>query len=171
MKNIIKNRALLVITSLIMISFAGSLSANSLVGNKDVDKDIITIAVEAGTFSTLATALKEADLVATLKQEGPFTVFAPTDEAFSKLPEGTLENLLNDKDALTNILKYHVVSGNFMAEDVVKYESAKTISEKSFNIKVEDGKVFINDSEVITADIKASNGVIHVIDEVLIPNN
>jgi len=170
MKNLIKRGKLIMLASFLATIFAGYTFANPLVGNKEVDKDIITIALEAGSFSTLATALTEADLVSTLKQEGPFTVFAPTDEAFKKLPEGTLESLLKDKDALANILKYHVVSGNFMAQDVMNYESAKTVSGESFNISVKDGKVFVNESEVISADIKASNGVIHVIDEVLIPN-
>lgn len=134
-------------------------------------KDIITIALEAGSFNTLATALTEAGLVETLQGEGPFTVFAPTDAAFAKLPEGTVASLLKDKKALTNILLYHVVSGNVMASDVVKLDKATTISKNDVHIKVADGSVFINKSKVTTADVKASNGVIHIIDTVLIPES
>jgi uncharacterized surface protein with fasciclin (FAS1) repeats len=138
---------------------------------KSEKKDIITIALESGSFTTLATALTEAGLVETLQGEGPFTVFAPTDEAFAKLPKGTVESLLKDKDALTNILLYHVVSGNVMASDVVKLDKATTISKNDVQIKVADGSVFINKSKVTTADVKASNGVIHIIDTVLIPES
>ncbi len=134
-------------------------------------KDIVSIALEAGTFNTLATALTEAGLVETLQGDGPFTVFAPTDEAFAKLPEGTVESLLKDKKALTNILLYHVVSGNVMASDVVKLDKATTISKNDVMVSVVDGKVFINKSQVTTADVKASNGVIHIIDTVLIPES
>ena len=112
-----------------------------------------------------------ADLVDALKGQGPFTVFAPTDEAFAKLPEGTVEGLLKDKEALTNILLYHVVSGNVTSDQVVKLNSATTISKADVAVNVKDGKVFINDSQVITADVKASNGVIHIIDTVLIPES
>jgi uncharacterized surface protein with fasciclin (FAS1) repeats len=132
-------------------------------------KDIVSIALEAGSFKTLATALTEANLVETLKGEGPFTVFAPTDEAFAKLPEGTLEGLLTDKDALKNILLYHVVSGNVTSGEVSKFNSISTLAKSNVNISAKDGKVFINDSQVTTADVKASNGVIHIIDTVLIP--
>jgi uncharacterized surface protein with fasciclin (FAS1) repeats len=103
------------------------------------------------------------------KGDGPFTVFAPTDDAFAKLPEGTVEGLLKDKDALTNILLYHVVSGNVTSGEVVKLNSASTLAKSDVKIKVEDGKVFINNSQVTTADVMASNGVIHIIDTVLIP--
>jgi len=132
-------------------------------------KDIVSIALEAGKFNTLATALTEAGLVETLKGEGPFTVFAPTDEAFAKLPEGTVEGLLKDKEALTNILLYHVVSGNVTSDQVVKIENATTLAKSDVMVSVKDGKVFINESQVTTADVKASNGVIHIIDTVLIP--
>ncbi len=132
-------------------------------------KDIVSIALEDGSFETLATALTEANLVETLKGEGPFTVFAPTDEAFAKLPEGTLESLLKDKEALKNILLYHVVSGNVTSSEVIKLNSVSTLVESDINIKVKDGKVFVNDSQVTTADVMASNGVIHIIDTVLIP--
>lgn len=132
-------------------------------------KDIVDTAVGAGTFKTLATALTEAGLVETLKGKGPFTVFAPTDEAFAKLPKGTLEALLKDKKALKNVLLYHVVSGNVLAKDVVKLSKTKTVGGQEVAIKVKDGKVTINSSNVTATDIKASNGVIHVIDAVLIP--
>ncbi len=132
-------------------------------------KDIVTVAVEAGSFTKLATALTEAGLVETLKGEGPFTVFAPTDEAFAKLPKGTLEGLLKDKEALKKVLLYHVVSGNVQSKDVVKLDKAKTVGGQEVMIKVKDGKVYVNKSQVTTADVQASNGVIHIIDAVLIP--
>ncbi len=132
-------------------------------------KDIVDTAVADGRFTTLAAALGAANLVDTLKSEGPFTVFAPTDDAFAKLPSGTVEALLNDIPTLTNILLYHVVSGQVMASDVVSLSSAPTVLGKNVAIKVQDGKVMINDSQVIITDIKASNGVIHVIDAVLLP--
>lgn len=132
-------------------------------------KDIVDTAVEAGTFKTLAAALTEAGLIETLKAEGPFTVFAPTDEAFEKLPEGTVEGLLKDKEALKKILLYHVVSGNVSSTDVVKLDKAKTVNGQEIMIKVKDGNVHINESQVKTADVYASNGIIHIIDTVLIP--
>lgn len=132
-------------------------------------KDIVTTAVDAGSFKTLATALTEAGLIETLKGKGPFTVFAPTDAAFAKLPKGTLEGLLKDKEALKKVLLYHVVAGNVMASDVVKLKDAKTVEGSDVMIKVKDGNVMINNSKVTTADVKASNGVIHIIDTVLLP--
>jgi transforming growth factor-beta-induced protein len=130
---------------------------------------IVDIAVADGRFETLVTALLEADLAETLAGEGPFTVFAPTDDAFGQLPEGTLEALLADIPALTDILLYHVVSGEVLAEDVVALESAETLLGERVNIQVEDGMVYINDAQVIITDIVADNGVIHVIDSVLLP--
>ncbi len=135
---------------------------------KAAKSDIVDTAVGAGSFKTLATALKAAGLVDTLKGEGPFTVFAPTDEAFAKLPPGTVEALLQDKDKLTAVLTYHVVAGKVKAADVVKLESAKTVQGQSVAIDATDG-VKINDAEVVKADIDCSNGVIHVIDTVLLP--
>ena len=132
-------------------------------------KDIVEVAVADGRFTTLAAALEAAGLVETLKGEGPFTVFAPTDEAFAKLPAGTVEALLKDIPALTNILLYHVVEGKVMAADAVKLDKAKMVSGKEVMIRVEGDKVFVNDSQVILTDIQASNGVIHVIDAVLLP--
>jgi uncharacterized surface protein with fasciclin (FAS1) repeats len=131
--------------------------------------DIVETAQAAGGFTTLLTAVEAAGLVDTLKGEGPFTVFAPTDEAFAALPEGTLEALLADTDTLTEILLYHVVAGQVTADQVVELESAATVEGSTVTIRVEDGKVFINDAEVITTDILTSNGVIHVIDAVILP--
>lgn len=132
-------------------------------------KDLVTVAVEAGNFTTLAKALTAAGLVDALKGEGPFTVFAPTDEAFAKLPKGTLENLLKDKEALKNILLYHVVKGRVAASDVVALTSSPTLSGQSLSISAKGDNVMINASRVTAVDIAASNGLIHVIDQVLIP--
>ncbi len=132
-------------------------------------KDIVDTAVAAGSFGTLATALQAAGLVDTLKGKGPFTVFAPTDDAFKKLPAGTLEKLLADKAQLTKVLTYHVVSGKVMAADVVKLTSAKTVEGSSVKIAVANGAVKVNDANVVKTDVEASNGVIHVIDTVLLP--
>ncbi len=134
-------------------------------------KDIVSIAVEAGNFKTLVSALKAADLVETLKGNGPFTVFAPTDEAFAKLPKGTLESLLKDKKALTKILLYHVVAGKVTSEEVIKLKKAKTFADIDVKITANGDGVMINKSKVTAADIQASNGVIHVIDTVLIPKD
>jgi len=134
--------------------------------------DIVDTAVADGRFTTLAAALGAADLVETLKGEGPFTVFAPTDDAFAKLPEGTVESLLlpENLEQLKSILLYHVVSGKVLASNVVTLTSAETVLGEDITIKVEDGKVFLNDTvEVIITDVEASNGVIHVIDAVLLP--
>lgn len=133
------------------------------------NKDIVDTAVAAGSFKTLATALEAAGLIETLKGKGPFTVFAPTDEAFAKLPAGTIESLLNDKEKLTQILLYHVVPGKVMASEVVKLKSAKTIQGASVKIKAGGGKVMVDNANVVKTDIAASNGVIHVIDAVIIP--
>ncbi len=133
--------------------------------------DIVDTAVSAGSFNTLAAALTAADLVDTLKGDGPFTVFAPTDEAFAALPEGTVETLLKpeNKDQLTAILTYHVVPGKVMSGDVVNLNSATTVNGGDVAVKVMDGTVMINDAKVTAVDVGASNGVIHVIDKVLIP--
>jgi uncharacterized surface protein with fasciclin (FAS1) repeats len=131
--------------------------------------NIVDTAIAAGSFDTLVTAIEAAGLVETLKGEGPFTVFAPTDEAFGKLPEGTIEALLKDKAKLTAILTYHVVPGKVMASDVVKLQSAKTVQGQSLAIEAGQG-VMVNSANVIKTDIVTSNGVIHVIDTVLIPS-
>jgi uncharacterized surface protein with fasciclin (FAS1) repeats len=144
-----------------------ALSSISLAEDK---KDIVDTAVAAGNFKTLVAAVKAAGLVDTLKGKGPFTVFAPTDEAFAKLPAGTVEELLKpeNKKKLTDILTYHVVAGKVMAADVKTME-AKTVQGSSAAIKVADGKVTIDKANVVKTDIEASNGVIHVIDAVIMP--
>ena len=134
-------------------------------------KDLVDTAVGAGSFTTLAKALTAADLVGTLKGPGPFTVFAPTDAAFAKLPAGTLDELLKpeNKAKLRAVLTYHVVPGRVMAADVVKLTSAKAVSGDTLSIKVNGDSVMLNQAQVIKTDIAASNGVIHVIDAVLLP--
>ena len=136
------------------------------------DKDIVDTAVSAGSFNTLAAALNAADLVDTLRGDGPFTVFAPTDDAFAKLPAGTLEDLLRpeNKAKLQGILTYHVVAGKVMAKDVVGMSAAKTVNGQSFTISEKYGNVMVDNAKVIKTDIMASNGVIHVIDSVILPN-
>ena len=131
--------------------------------------DIVDTAVGAGTFTTLVTAVEAAGLVDTLKGEGPFTVFAPTDEAFAALPEGTLDSLLADTTALAGVLTYHVVPGKVLAEDVVGLSSATSVQGSDIAIRVEGDSVFVNDAAVVATDIQASNGVIHVIDSVILP--
>lgn len=134
-------------------------------------KNIVEVAVEAGSFSTLVTAVKAAGLAETLQGPGPFTVFAPTDAAFAKLPAGTVEALLADKEKLASILTFHVVSGKVMAADIVKSNGAtpNTVNGLPLDIVVRGGKVYVNGVNVVTADVQASNGVIHVIDAVLLP--
>jgi len=136
-------------------------------------KDIVDTAVAAGSFKTLAAALQAAGLVDTLKGPGPFTVFAPTDEAFAKLPAGTVEMLLKpeNKAKLTRILTYHVVAGKVMAADAAKLTSAKAVSGDTLTIAAHGGGVTINKAKVVKADIAASNGVIHVIDTVILPKD
>lgn len=131
--------------------------------------DIVDTAVNAGSFNTLVAAVKAANLVDTLKGAGPYTVFAPTDEAFAKLPQGTVDGLLQDIPKLTKILTYHVVSGKVTAADVVKLNSAKTVEGTDVKIDASNGGVKVNDATVTTPDVAADNGVIHVIDTVLIP--
>ena len=133
------------------------------------EKDIVDTAVEAGSFTTLAAALEAAGLVDTLKGDGPFTVFAPTDEAFAKLPAGTVESLLKDIPALTAILTYHVVPGMVDAAQVVTLSSADTVNGQSLAVSVPDGKVKIGAANVVATDIMATNGIIHVIDTVMLP--
>ena len=150
---------------------AGALVLSAVVNAQHGGKDIVDTAVAAGSFKTLAKALQAADLVATLKGKGPYTVFAPTDEAFAKLPASTLEDLLKpeNKAKLKRILTYHVVPGTVMASDVVKLQSAKAVSGDSITVKVSDGAVHVDNATVTTADVAASNGVIHVIDTVILP--
>ena len=135
--------------------------------------DIVDVASKAGVFNTLIAAVKAAGLVEALKGEGPITVFAPTDDAFAKLPEGTIESLLKpeNKDKLINILLYHVVSGEVMAETAITLDSAKTLQGSSFSINLDGKTLKIDGASVTQADIKASNGVIHVIDSVILPKS
>jgi uncharacterized surface protein with fasciclin (FAS1) repeats len=134
-------------------------------------RDIVDTAVAAGSFKTLAKALDAAGLVTTLKGAGPFTVFAPTDEAFAKLPAGTLETLLKpeNREKLRRILTYHVVSGKVMASDAMKLQSAKAVSGDTITVKAQNGVVHVDSATVTSADVTASNGVIHVIDSVILP--
>jgi uncharacterized surface protein with fasciclin (FAS1) repeats len=131
--------------------------------------NIVETATEAGSFTTLVMALEEANLTETLSGEGPFTVFAPTDEAFEALPEGTLDELLQDEEALTAVLTYHVVSGEYTASDIADMESLPTVQGEDINVTVEDENVMVNDANVTTTDIETSNGIIHVIDSVMLP--
>jgi uncharacterized surface protein with fasciclin (FAS1) repeats len=161
MKSLIKSIAC-------MFSVA-TLSVGSLAAAEK--KDIVDTAVAAGSFKTLAAALGAAGLVDTLKGAGPFTVFAPTDEAFAKLPAGTVETLLKpeNKEKLTHILTYHVVAGTVPAEAAMKLKEATALNKKTIKLVVKDGALFLNASKVTTADVACSNGVIHIIDTVLMP--
>ena len=162
MKRIIRN--LTFATALVALSIGSTTSAND-----DYEKDIVETAVAAGSFTTLAAALDAAGLIDTLKGDGPFTVFAPTDEAFAKLPEGTVESLLQDIPTLKQILTYHVVAGMVDAAQVVNLDSAKTVNGESLRISVKGDTVMVDDATVVTTDIMASNGIIHVIDLVILP--
>jgi uncharacterized surface protein with fasciclin (FAS1) repeats len=156
----------------ILAASAAALTLSSLpvlAQDKAAAKDIVDTAVAAGSFKTLAAALQAAGLIDTLKGKGPFTVFAPTDEAFAKLPPGAVEGLLKDKAKLTAVLTYHVVAGKVGSAEVVKLNEAKTLQGGSVKIKVEGGKVGVDGAHVVKADVAASNGVIHVIDAVLMP--
>ena len=149
------------------------LVTDALAGNYGKKQaDIVDTAISAGTFNTLAAALEAGDLVGTLKADGPYTVFAPNDEAFAKLPEGTVESLLlpENKDKLVAILTYHVVPGKVTAAEVVTMQTAPTANGDDLAIRVVDETVFINDARVVATDIGASNGVIHVVDTVILPN-
>ena len=153
-------------------TLVAAIAAITLLGTSaraaDGPKDIVDTAVAAGSFKTLATALQAAGLIDTLKGAGPFTVFAPTDEAFAKLPAGTLDALLKDKAKLTAILTYHVVAGKVMAADVVKLKTAKTVQGSNVSIDTTKG-VKVDGANVVKTDIACSNGVIHVIDAVILP--
>jgi uncharacterized surface protein with fasciclin (FAS1) repeats len=143
---------------------------NIVTENKTMNtKNLVETASEAGNFKTLLTAAQEAGIAQTLASEGPFTVFAPTDEAFAKLPEGTVENLLKDKEALTKILTYHVLPGKVMSKDVLGVTSAKTLQGQEVSFSTTGNGVMINEANIIQTDIEASNGVIHIIDSVILP--
>jgi len=157
-----------VVAAFVVALITGGLVYSSFAGDQ---KDIVDTAIAAGSFKTLAAALTAADLVATLKGAGPFTVFAPTDEAFRRLPAGTLDDLLKpvNKSKLQGILTYHVVSGKVMAADVVKLKSATTVNGQAATIMVKDGTVMVDNAKVTKTDILCTNGVIHVIDAVILP--
>lgn len=163
MKFEIRNLGLATVAALGIV--AGSAGAHA------ADQDIVDTAVAAGQFKTLAAALNGAGLVSTLKGSGPFTVFAPTDAAFAKLPAGTVEDLLKpeNKDKLTAILTYHVVPGRVMAADVAKLKEAKTVNGKTLSVSAKGSGVMVNQANVTKTDIAASNGVIHVVDTVILP--
>lgn len=171
MKSSLK-KAVSIVSVAAAIALALGLSLGTLAQPKPAQtKDIIDTAVAAGSFKTLAAALQAAGLIDTLKSKGPFTVFAPTDEAFAKLPAGTVEDLLKpeNKAKLVAILTYHVVPGRVLAAQVTKLTAAKTASGESLTIVVKDGAVTVDNAKVIQTDILCSNGVIHVIDSVLLP--
>lgn len=159
--------------ALLLIAGCASGNRSSQGGGNGESKDVVDTAVAAGSFKTLAAALEAADLIDALKGPGPFTVFAPTDDAFAALPAGTVDELLKpeNKDVLTSILTYHVVSGNVTSGEVVKLNSAKTLNGKSVKIEVRNGSVYVDGAKVVTADVKAGNGVIHVIDKVILPKS
>lgn len=165
-------------TKIAVLSLAGLLVASTTAqaqmadhGSMKMAKTIVDVAAENGSFKTLVAALQAADLVGALQGKGPFTVFAPTDAAFAKLPAGTLDALLKDPAKLGAILKYHVLSGKVMAADVIKGNGAKpaTLNGAALDITVKGGKVYVNGAQVTMADVPASNGVIHVIDAVVLP--
>ena len=158
-------KKILILSSMLVTLFSGFAFAG---GHKH---DIVDTAIKAGSFNTLVAAVQAAELVETLKSKGPFTVFAPTDEAFSQLDKATLESLLKpeNKDQLVAILTYHVVAGKVMSTDITDNMQPSTVNGSTINIKLSNGKVMINDATVITADVDTDNGVIHVIDKVLIP--
>jgi transforming growth factor-beta-induced protein len=156
--------------SLVAFLFIFTIATNGWATSHD-KKDIVDTAIAAGSFNTLAKALTAAGLVETLKGKGPFTVFAPTDEAFAKLPAGTLDDLLKpeNKEKLKGILTYHVVAGKVTAKDVTKLKTAKTLNGQELKITVMDGTVMVDNAKVTKTDIMCSNGVIHVIDAVVLP--
>lgn len=156
-------------TTLALTTAASMITSTAFAGGHT--KDIVDTAVEAGNFTTLVAAVEAADLVETLKSEGPFTVFAPTDDAFAALPEGTVEELLmpENKDQLTSILTYHVVPGKVMSTDLSDDMEAETVQGDTVTIDLDDG-VMVDGANVTTADIETSNGVIHVIDAVIMPD-
>lgn len=164
-----KNRIIILFAMLVFTSVSVFAQMDTKMVMNSSKNDIVQTAIKAGNFTTLTTALTEAGLVDALKGDGPFTVFAPTDEAFKNLPDGALEGLLKDKEALKNVLLYHVVSGKVSSKEVVDLNKATTLNGADLNIKTNNGKVMINDADVIGADVMASNGIIHVIDKVLLP--
>jgi uncharacterized surface protein with fasciclin (FAS1) repeats len=165
-------------TSLYAAAFAALVAAPTVTqaqahhSEHKATQNIVQVAAGAGSFNTLVAAVKAAGLAETLQGKGPFTVFAPTDAAFAKLPAGTVEALLADKAKLASILTFHVVSGKVLAGDIIKAHGAKatTVNGQALDVVVQDGKVLVNGANVVKADVMASNGVIHVIDTVLLPS-
>jgi len=157
---------LMVLIAVAAVAFAGDYGSKRSAQNLPT---IMDIAVDDTRFSTLVAALQAADLIDTLKGEGPFTVFAPTDGAFAKLPDGTVDTLLNDIPTLRSILLYHVTPGKVSSSEAVMLNSADTVLGKSISIRVENGNLLVNNAKVVIADIEASNGIIHVIDRVILP--
>lgn len=162
-----KQKFLVYVVAVLAVSLFAFAAADNV--SEMPEKNIVETAVAAGQFETLVKAVKAADLVETLSGPGPFTVFAPTDDAFAKLPEGTVESLLENTDKLKAVLTYHVVAGKVMAEDVMGMDSATTVNGKDIMFTVKNGTVMVNNAKVIKADIECSNGVIHVIDTVILP--
>jgi len=165
------SKVLLLVAAAGMFPLSTAFAGEKCGAAKCAAKDIVDTAVSAGSFKTLAAALKAADLIETLKGDGPFTVFAPTDAAFAKLPEGTVADLLKpeNKAKLVAVLTYHVVSGKVVAADVVKLTTAKTVQGGEVTIKVDGDKVMVDGANVVKTDIGCTNGVIHVIDSVILP--
>lgn len=165
------SQSLVVLAAMLILALALPAQADHH-GARNATPDIVDTAVAAGQFQTLVAAVQAAGLVETLKGAGPFTVFAPTDAAFAALPEGTVESLLlpDNRDQLVAVLTYHVVAGKVMAADVVKLDSAATVQGQSVSVQAMGTMVMIDEAHVVQADIEASNGVIHVIDSVLLPN-
>ena len=161
------------IAAAVIAAFGFAAPASAQMDRSNVSPDIVDVAVSAGSFKTLVAAVQAAGLVETLKGDGPFTVFAPTDEAFAKLPAGTVESLLlpENRDQLISILTYHVVPGKVMAADVVGLSSAATVQGQELTVSMKDGTPMIDNARIIQTDIAASNGVIHVIDEVVLPSS
>lgn len=163
--------SLLPLAAALLIASPAAAQQMASAGYDRNDKDIVETAISAGSFETLVAAVKAAGLVETLQGEGPFTVFAPTDEAFAKLPEGTVETLLKpeNRDHLIAVLTYHVVPGKYEAKDVVGKEYLKSAQGQKIMIKVKDGKAYADNARIIKTDVQTSNGVIHVIDSVILP--
>jgi uncharacterized surface protein with fasciclin (FAS1) repeats len=157
------------LTVLLALALTASLAAPALAGTRAQQADIVQTARDAGQFKTLTKLLKKAGLTSTLRQAGPYTVFAPTDKAFAKVPGKTLKALARDKKKLKAVLLYHVVAGKVTAADVVKLSKAETLNGADVRIRVRNGKVYVNKARVTTPDVAASNGVIHVINRVLLP--
>lgn len=165
-----KSWKIALVPAMVVVAVVGWISL-AQAADETATKDIVATAAGAEDFKTLVTAVKAAEFVETLQGEGPFTVFAPTDEAFAKIPKEKLAALLKDKAALAAVLTYHVMPGKVMAADVVKLTEADTVQGEPVKIVVEDGKVKVNNANVIKTDIECTNGVIHVIDAVLLPPN